>query len=409
VTTTKWKFVSLATCALVLTAVSASAQDWPQWRGPNRDNTLVGFKVPKVWPKELTKQWSVTVGEGVSSPVLVAGKVYVFSSQGGEEVTTCLDADSGKQLWQDKYAAKPVTGVAAGKKKEFVGVRSTPAVAEGKVCTLGVNGVVSCFDAANGNVVWRFDAMKKPQYFTSSSPLITEGKCIVYADDLTAFNLADGTAMWKWAGGGIPYGSPVLTTLDGVKQIVTPSQGSVAGVNLADGKELWKFSVGGKAFQNTYATPIIDGHTVIYACYTSYTAGIFVAYKIEKKGDAFEASELWKIKDMPYLYNTPVLKDGLLFGLSLSKFFYCMEAKTGKEVWRDSTLRGEAGAVLDAGSVLLALTGDSELVAFEPSNKAYVEVAKYKVSPTLGYTYPIISGNRIYVRGSKELTLWTMD
>ena len=232
---------------------------------------------------------------------------------------------------------------------------------------------------------------------------------MVYADDLTAFDLADGAVKWKWAGGGIPYGSPVLTTLDGVKQIVTPSQGSVAGVSLADGKELWKFNVGGKAFQNTYATPIIHGQTVIYACYTSYTAGIFVAYKIEKKGDGFEAAELWKIKEMPYLYNTPVLKDGLLFGLSLNKHFYCMEAKTGKEVWTDSTLRGEAGAVLDAGSVLLALTGDSELFAFEPSNKGYVEVAKYKVSPTLGYTHPIVSGNRIYVRGSTELTLWTME
>ena len=136
-TNTKWKFGLLATCALVITAVSTSAQDWPQWRGPNRDNILVGFKVPKLWPKELTKQWSVTVGEGVSSPVLAAGKVYVFSSQGGEEVTACLDADSGKQVWQDKYPAKPVTGVATGRKKEFVGVRSTPRGGRGQGLHLG--------------------------------------------------------------------------------------------------------------------------------------------------------------------------------------------------------------------------------------------------------------------------------
>jgi outer membrane protein assembly factor BamB len=142
---------------------------------------------------------------------------------------------------------------------------------------------------------------------------------------------------------------------------------------------------------------------------------VTVAHKIEKKGDEFNATELWKVNVAPYEYNTPVLKDGLLFGLSPDMKFNCTDAKTGKELWKDATVRGkaggfdDAGTVLLAGSVLLALTGNSELVAFEPSAKEYVELAKYKVSSNHGYSYPIISGNRVYVKGVKDLTLWTIN
>jgi outer membrane protein assembly factor BamB len=396
-----------------LSAVGAWAQDWPQWRGPNRDAKVVGFTAPKTWPKELKEKWSVPVGEGPSSPVLAAGKLYVFGRQGGDEVTTCLDADSGQMVWQDKNPTSNIKGPATGKKGEFKGTRSTPAVADGKVCTLGSSGTVSCLDAATGKVLWREDTKGKPRFYTSSSPLIVDGKCVAYTDNLTAFDMANGSVQWKWTGDDPPYGSPVLMTLAGVKQVVTPTQGAVAGVSLADGKLLWKFKYAGTAYQSTYATPIIDGQMVIYGSPSGKgPAGTTVAYKIEKKGDAFDAAELWTAKLVSYQYNTPVLRDGMLFGLSGDKdkiFFFCMDAKTGKELWKDSTPRGEAGGVVDAGSVLLALTGNSELVTFEPSGTGYKEVAKYKVSETPGYAYPIVSGNRIYVKGATMLTLWTIN
>ncbi len=83
---------TLAAACLVLAAGTAHAQDWPQWRGPNRDNHVTGFNEPKTWPKELTKKWTVKVGVGESSPVLVGDKLYVFSREGGDEVIRCLDA-----------------------------------------------------------------------------------------------------------------------------------------------------------------------------------------------------------------------------------------------------------------------------------------------------------------------------
>jgi outer membrane protein assembly factor BamB len=396
----------LVGCVLLLGARPVRAQDWPQWRGANRDNKVTGFTAPKEWPKELTQKWKKTVGMGHASPVLVGDKVYVFSRQGGDEVISCLDTASGEPVWQDKYTAVAVTGPAAGfGRVKHTGPRSTPAVADGKVCTLGVGGVVSCLDAATGKVVWRKETKQKPMFFTSTSPLIADGKCLVYLNALTAFDLADGGVKWKWSGGTTPYGSPVLMTVDGTQQVVTPTGGGLAGVALADGKLLWEFKFGGRAYQSTYGTPVIDGPTVIYSAGKAGT----VAFKVEKEGDKFTAREVWKKSAAAAPYYTPVLKDGLLYSVSTGRTFYCMDARTGEVLWKDTKSRGECGTVLDAGAVLLALTSDATLVAFRPSNKAYEEVARYKLPATDPWAYPIIAGNRVFVKDRDTLTLWAIE
>src|SRR5437016_5138064 len=152
---------------LVLAATNSWADDWPQWRGPNRDNRVTGFAEPKNWPKELTKKWKIAVGEGESSPVLVGDKVYTFGRQGGDEVTLCLDAMTGKDVWKEKVA---VTFSAKGD-AAYPGPRSTPAVGEGKIVTLGVNGSLICRDAATGKQAWKIDK-GTPKFHTSTSPII---------------------------------------------------------------------------------------------------------------------------------------------------------------------------------------------------------------------------------------------
>jgi outer membrane protein assembly factor BamB len=376
----------LGACLLLVSAGGVLAQDWPQWRGPHRDDRVAGFTAPQVWPKMLTQKWKKTVGLGDASPALVGDKVYVFARQGGDEVTLCLSATDGKELWKERYAAQAVKGAPA----RHPGPRSSPAVADGKVVTLGVAGVLSCLDAGTGKVVWRKDSQSWPKFYTASSPIIVDGLCIAYLGgpgkgEVVACDLASGAPRWQWAGPGPAYGSPVLLTADGTKQLVTPTEKSVVGLGLADGKLLWQVPFAAR--YNT-STPIIDGQTVIYSGQGTGT----VAFAVEKQGDGFATRQLWKKGQAPSQFNTPVLKDGLLFGLSSGKTFFCMSAKTGAVLWTDATRRGECGAVLDAGPALVALTSDSELVAFRPSDQGYAELAHYKVAETPTWAYPILAG-----------------
>jgi outer membrane protein assembly factor BamB len=396
-------------CVLLFSANWLAAQDWPQWRGPNRDNKVVGFTAPATWPKELTKKWQVTVGLGDASPALVGDKVYVFTRQGGDEVISCLDASTGKEVWKNKYSAPAFTGADS---RDHLGPRSTPAVAEGKVCTLGVLGKLSCLDASTGKFVWQKDSPGFPRFHTASSPIIVEGKCIALLGTdgkgaLTAFDLANGEAKWSWTGEtgqGAAYGSPVLATIEGTKQLVTLTAISVVGIGLADGKLLWQITpaAGGKGYVSN--TPIVDGQTVIYIRPGMGT----VAAKIEKQGDAFTAKQLWSKTQPTTQFTTPVLKEGLLYGLTSSGSFYCMNAQTGDVLWTDSARRGDPAAILDVGPVLLAQTSNSELAAFKPSNKEYTELAKIKIAANTPWAYPIIAGNRVFVKDRDSLTLWTI-
>src|SRR6266513_91742 len=269
------------------------AQDWSQWRGSDRDGKASGFTAPKTLPKELKQKWKVTVGDGVATPSLVGNKLYVFSRQEGNEITRCLDAATGKELWQEKYESGGATGPASG----FSGPRSSPTVANGKVITLGVRGMLSCLDAANGKKLWRKDEFPGayPRFHPSSSPIIADGLCIAQLGGpndgvIAAYDLATGDEKWKWSGDSPAYASPVLMTVGGAKLIVAETERRIVALNAADGKLVWEtpFAVRGMGGYNA-ATPIVDGQTIIYAG----SGRGAKAVKIEKGADGFTAKELW--------------------------------------------------------------------------------------------------------------------
>ena len=400
----------ITTLACFFAVNTAWAQDWPQWRGPNRDNTVTGFAEPKTWPKKLAKKWMVSSGIGESSPVLVGDKLYTFGRQDDDELTVCFDANTGKEIWKEKYAA-----AFSGKgDKAYPGPRSTPAVGEGMICTLGVNGLLICRDAATGKQVWQHDK-GFPKFHTATSPMIADGKCIVFAGALTAFNLKTGKAKWSWSGAP-GYGSPVFMTVDGVKQVVVPSEGALAGVNYADGKLLWKVNIG-TAWQNSYSTPVVHDNIVYYSITPGKgdkggkgTATGFLALRIERKDDTFSAHEIWR-KNPAAGYHTPVYRDGLIYGVALKgKTFFCLDAKTGDTKWTDDADHGECGCILNVGSVLVALTSKEDLIVFRPGGKEYSEIARYRVSSSPTWCVPILAGSRIYVKDKEgSLTLWTVE
>jgi outer membrane protein assembly factor BamB len=400
---------AVAGSVVLVGATFVFAQDWPQWRGANRDGKVSGFTAPETWPKALSEKWKTTVGLGDATPALVGDKLYVFTRQGEDEVLLCLGAADGKELWQDKYAADPVTGPAA---RQHAGPRSSPVVADGKVVTLGATGVVSCVDAATGKSLWRNKDFKGvPRFFTSTSPIVVDGMAIVQLDGpvdgiTVAFDLATGNPKWKSPGEAPSYASPVLMTVDGTKQIVTLTDKSVVGIGVSDGKLLWHIPFAAQRMAYNAATPIVEGQTVIFAGQGRGTKAV----KVEKQGDGFVAKELWSNDQLAPQFNSPVLKDGLLFGMTNRGNFYCIHAETGKTAWLDKTGHGRGfGAILDAGSVLLALPATSELIVFKPDAAQYAELAKIKVSDTPTYAHPVVEGKRIFVKDQDAVTMWMIE
>ncbi len=394
-------------CVVLISVSCVFAQDWPQWRGLKRDDKVSGFAAPATWPKELTQKWKITVGLGDATPALVGDKLYVFARQGDDEIIMCLSAADGKELWQNKYPTIPVTGGPAG----HSGPRSSPTVAEGKVVTLGVGGILSCLDAASGKQLWRKDEFPKvwPQFYTAMSPIIVDGLCIAQIGGkdngaIMAFDLNSGELKWKLAGEGPEYASPVLMTVEGTKQIVTLTEKRVVGVAVADGKLLWQIPFEPKERTYNMATPIVDGQTVIYTGAGRGTKAV----KIEKQGEEFTVKELWSA-ELATTFNTPVLKDGLVYGISERGKMFCLNAQTGQEAWSGTDNVGRFGSIIDAGSVLVALPEKTGLIVFKPSDKQYEELARYKVSDTAIYAHPVIAGKRIFVKDQDTLTLWTVE
>jgi hypothetical protein len=121
--------IAISLTAVVATTFAVHAQDWPQWRGPNRDGAIAAFKAPAAWPRALTRRWQVEVGTGYATPLVVGDRVYTFTRQGEDEVLTALDAASAKQLWRAAYPATFAMNPAT--RSHGPGPKSTPTFAGG--------------------------------------------------------------------------------------------------------------------------------------------------------------------------------------------------------------------------------------------------------------------------------------
>ena len=386
------------------------AQDWPQWRGSNRDGKVKGFTAPDEWPLELAQQWKVIVGTGDATPALVGNKLYLFTRQGNQEVILCLDADNGKELWRNQYQAQEVTGAAS----RHPGPRSSPVVADGKIATIGVGGIISCLDAVSGKLAWRKDPFPGavPTFFTSMSPMILDGMCIAHLGSagngaLIAYNLESGTEKWRWSEEGPEYSSPVILTVAGTRQIVTLTEKSIVGINVADGKKLWQLPFAPQNRAYNAATPIVDGQRIIYTGAGRGTRMI----SIEKQGDAFITREIWDNPEEAVQFNTPVVKEGMLFGLTNMGKLFCLDAATGKTLWSDSFQldRGGFAAILDVGEVMMVLPSNQELIAFKPEGKSFTELGRTKVADSPTYAHPVIAGKKMYIKDSDSVICWNIQ
>lgn len=378
--------------------------DIPGWRGLGRDGRFYGFKAPAVWPRELTKAWEVTVGLGDASPVIVKGKFYLHVSQDSVETLLCLNAKTGKEIWKTAINKAPkVTGGGAS----HPGPRSTPYVSNGKVFTLGAGGIVACHDAKKGKLIWKNESYttEVPQFFTSASPLLTDKLCILPLGGkekgiVVAFDINTGKEIWNVSGIPCTYSSPVFMGLDQVV-IVDQSETALVGITL-DGRVIGEIPTPGQQRFYNSSTPVIDGRNIIVAGAGTGTH----MYQVTFEG-GYNYNEVWNNPKFSVSFNTPVLKDGFLYGNeSKSGYLFCLNAQTGETAWADTVKLNRFASVIDLGPAMLSLAGNAQLTIFEPNGSAYKLLARYKVSETEIYAHPLVADNKIYVKDKEKLTCW---
>src|SRR5215831_3741779 len=290
----------LALCLACWLGVSwgSLSSDWTQWRGPNRDGVLPSFAQPSVWPETLKPIWKVTIGVGHSSPVVAGGRVYVHSRQQEEEVVSCLDLSSGNLLWKQSYSVPYTMNPAASGHGK--GPKSTPVVSEGRLYTLGITGILSCFQTQTGKLLWRREFSKQfretsPLFGTSASPLIDRDHRLVIVNvgghdqgAITAFDEQTGEIKWSFHGDGPGQASPIIADIGDVRQVVTLTQNNLVGVDVSNGKLLWSVPFTTEYDQNV-VTPLLYQQTVIYS-------GIFkdtTAIKLVQNGSTWSAVKVW--------------------------------------------------------------------------------------------------------------------
>ena len=383
--------------------------DWPQWRGVGRDGNVTGATAPPAWPKELKEVWKTTVGVGHSSPVFAGGKVFVFARQGEEEVLTALDPATGKEIWKSGGHAVPYEMNSAAR-DHGKGPKSTPVVAGGRVYTLGISGVLSAHDAATGRLAWRKEFSKQfpstsPLYGTSMSPVVEKNLVIAHVGGhdkgaLTAFDTKTGAVKWSFEPDGPSYASPVVTTLGGVRQVVTFTQKEFVSVSADFGELLWKLPAK-TAYDTNCNTPVVYKDTVIFAL----EDGGIVAVRPTRQGKQWAAPEVWRNADNALYMNTPVVHGNLLFGLSARNKgqLFALDAGTGKTVWQGPGRAGENASILNLAGTLLVLLDDATLLVQPATPAGYAPAARYTVANSPTWAHPLVVGERILIKDETTL------
>jgi outer membrane protein assembly factor BamB len=381
-------------------------QDYPQWRGRNRDGAASAFSKPDSWPDALRLRWKVEVGEGYATPIVVGRMVYAFTRINGKEGVTALVAESGEIAWRTDYA------VAYEPYEDSVdhgdGPKATPLFHDGKLYTLGISGTISAFDAPSGKLVWQKPAPPtQPLVGTAASP-IGDGDLVIIQSDgdhaLTAFDANTGNVKWT-VKNQFTYASPIIVDLHGTRQVIAPTQYSVLGIALADGAILWEYSWKSPYIQAI--TPILYRETVIVS---GHQRGV-MALKPSERDNKWVVEVAWETMEASMFLSNPVVIGDTLFGLSHrnSGQFFAMDAASGEVLWLDRPRGPTTSALVKADDLLFLLNNDAELIVARSIRTGFEPLKRYRVAESATWAQPAITGRRLFVKDTSSLALWTVD
>ncbi len=409
-----WFAGSLLTGLIGLLALGmgrADSADWPQWLGPNRNGVSAEAVAP--WKGSPKVVWRQKIYQSFSSPVVADGLVFVHTCVVDKDIeeVIALDAATGKQRWRDSYPR------AKYRSQLGTGPRATPTVADGKLVTYGITGVLTCYEARSGARLWQTNPYESnkltlPRFGVCSSPILTGGRAVVLVGGagfaVAAYELKDGKLAWKAL--DEPAGSATPTVLPpsspgAEEQIVAQTTLRLAGLNSKDGKTRWEQPL---VFEPSGVSPTPFVASDLLFCTTQDNGTIAVT--LPGKGHA-EPSVKWQKADFSGYFSTGTVgPEGtvLIVTNALAPLpradLRCLEPATGKELWKKGNLgyfHFSVMAVAD-GKVLILDDGGTLLLA-EVTRKGFLELAKSKVCHGT-FNSPALANGRLYVRDNAEVT-----
>lgn len=402
----------------LLAAVSATAGDWPQWRGPHRNGISPETGLLRAWPADGPKlRWQATrLGNGYSTPAVVGDRLYLISNEGlDNEFVQALSTQEGRRLWSTRLGkvGNP------DQKPNYPAARSTPTVDGEVLYALGSDGDLACLETATGKVRWRkqlrTDFGGQPGIWAYSESPLVDGDALICTPGgaqatLLALHKQTGAVLWKCAlpgGDQASYASPIITEIGGVKQYVQFLHHGLAGVNAQTGALLWRFDkTADRKSGGNIPTPVAAEGYVYSAA--GLVGGALA--RVTASNGAFAAEQVYFSKKLPNAVGGFVLVDGHLYG-TCGPTLQCVEFTTGTVKWDERS--AAPGSVCYADGRLYLHGENGELALVEATPAGYREQGRFTPSnpPDRGrskaWAYPVIAQGRLYVHDWG--TLWCYE
>jgi outer membrane protein assembly factor BamB len=376
----------LATGAWTAAAAPAPGDsDWPQFQGPTRNGISPETGLLHAFPPEGPKVlWTAKLGEGYGGPAVRDGKVYVLDRQENQrEVLRCWDLATGNEEWSAQYDAPGSV--------DHNGSRSTPAVDEQYVFTIGIFGDFTCFSRATHAVVWKKNIVrdfggKVPNWAVAQSPLVYKDWVIAAPESSTvgvaAFEKATGKVAWQSKPiGAMAYSSPLVAQVAGQDQVIMQNGSRVAGIDAATGEVLWTYDgLPVRVAEVPSPTPIGDGRFFVSG---GYGAGCAM-FKVEKNDGKFTTSELFKNKNCNSHVHNMIVYNGSLYALcntnDLNDGLVCLDLE-GNQKWKTGRApHFDKGGFLFADGVMYIMDGaGGQLRIVAPGPEGYKQLGEAKL------------------------------
>ncbi len=382
------------------------AENWPKFRGPNGDGTSNETNLPIKWDATTNMIWKTEIpGSGYASPIVWENKLFTVTAlqETQEKLLLCYDVKTGNLLWQVTVLKTPFEQ----KHNDNSFASGTPATDGSAVYVSFLNGdsvVVAAYDFS-GKQIW----LKKPGTFSSPhgyscSPVIYKDKVIINGDSqgdsfVAALSKADGHTIWKVKHGNPAhsFSTPIFRELAGKMQMIFLGNKEIASYNPEDGSKYWTIAGPSEDF---CSSPVYNEKSGLVLVSSAWPQRHLLAIKPDGSGDVSSTKIAWRSTEGAYYVPSPVTVGEYLLSTMTSGIVHCIEAATGKILWKENLGKQYASGVLING--LLYMPCDKGIITVIKPGPAFEAVSKNDIGETM-FASPAISNGRIYIRGTKHL------